>query len=144
MGDSNVTKILLIVAAVLITGLIISYTVGLITGLTESAALSPITSEIIKVGQTAKINMQLLNTSTDSITIVGVQLLHADTEYDLHPSLILNSTIPAHTDFGISGIVKTSNDAKIPVIAGDEVLVTITYESSNGGIKKPHFKIKVS
>lgn len=144
MGDSNITKILLIVAAIVITGLIISYATGLITGLTESAAISPIAKEIITVGQTAKINMQLINTNTDLITIQSLQLLHKDTEYDLHPDLILNSTVPAHSDFGISGIVKTPVNATIPVIAGDEVLVTVTYESSDGGIKKPHFKIKVS
>ncbi len=144
MGDSNITKILFIVAAIVLTGLIISYATGLITGLTESAALSPVVSDIIKVGQTAKISMQLINTSTDSITIKSLQLLHDDIEYDLDATLILNSTIPAQTDFGISGILKDANGNKVPVIRGDEVLVTITYESSDGGIKKPHFKIKVS
>ena len=142
--ESNITKILLIVAAIVVTGLIISYATGLITGMTESAALSPIVTEIITVGSTAKINMQLLNTSTDAITITNLQLLHKDTEYSLHLDLILNPTVPAHEDFGISGIVRDTNDVKIPVIAGDEVAVTVTYQSSDGGIKQPHFKIKVS
>ncbi len=144
MADSNITKILLIVAAIVLTGLIISYAIGLITGLTESAAISPIVKEIITVGQTAKINMQLLNTSIDSITVTGLQLLHKDTEYDLNSALILNSTVPAHSDFGISGVLKDVNDSKIPVIAGDEVLITVTYLNSDGGVKQPHFKIKVS